>query len=305
MVRRPSSYYINILAVFAIVIILVVSMYNRLTVDSFQDMDVGLIEVPFYTKRIRTDAPTVISNVPAVIYTSWHSNMVPPGMKDNIDRILSMNPDFDYYLYSDDTSLGYIKQKYSADVADAFNTLKPGAYKSDLWRYCILYKDGGVYFDIKFSTLEPLRDIIAKNSEVFVKDYDEAISQCTNKRDVDKGSKCFYNGFIISPPNNSLFKFCIDEIVESCKMKLYRANCLDVTGPCLFGRALKQFRIAEWTQPKFIYQRVEVDGEVVDYIEYNGKRILISYLAYRREQKNNQNTEHYVTSWMNNKIYNE
>jgi hypothetical protein len=50
-------------------------------------------------------------------------------MKDNIDKVLSMNSDFDYYLYSDEASLGYIQQNYSTDVADAFNTLKPGAYK--------------------------------------------------------------------------------------------------------------------------------------------------------------------------------
>jgi len=302
MVSKPDSYYVKIGVLVGVTMLVVLIAYNKVS-EKFQPTEKPLIEVPFYTKRRIRDAPTIISNVPAVIYTSWHSNMVPPGMKDNIDKVLSMNSDFDYYLYSDEASLGYIQQNYSTDVADAFNTLKPGAYKSDLWRYCILYKDGGVYFDIKYSTLVPLRDIIAKKPELFVKDYEQAMVKCSRTNDVDTGARCFYNGFIISPPNNRLFKFCIDEIVESCKMRLYRANCLDVTGPCLFGRALKKFRISEWKHPKVIYQREDVNEQVVDFIVYDGKRIMESYLEYRNEQKQNQKTEHYGAAWMNYNIY--
>lgn len=302
MVSKPDSYYVEILLLVGTIFLVVLMAYTRVF-EKFESTEKTLVEVPFYTKRRITDAPTIISNVPTVIYTSWHSNMVPPRMKDNIYKVLRMNSDFDYYLYSDESSLAYIQKKYSTDVADAFNTLKPGAYKSDLWRYCVLYKDGGVYFDIKFGTVVPLREIIARTPEVFVKDYDAAMVKCSRTNDVDTTARCFYNGFIISPPNNPLFKFCIDEIVESCKMKLYRVNCLDVTGPCLFGRALKKFRFAEWSRPKFIYQREEVDGEVVDYIQYHSKRILVSYLEYRREQKSNQKTEHYGAAWMNYDIY--
>jgi mannosyltransferase OCH1-like enzyme len=230
--------------------------------------------------------------------------MVPLKMKQNIYKLLDMNPDFDYYLYSDEASINYIKQNYLTEVVDAFNTLKPGAFKSDLWRYCLLYKNGGVYLDMKYHTLQPLRDIIAKTPEVFVKDYDSAGLTCTNPDNPGSESKCFYNGVIISPANNYIFKYCIDEVVNNCKMKLYKANCLDVTGPCLFGRALRKYRTSEWKEPKFLYQREMIDGEIVDYILFNNKRIMESYIEYRKEQRKNQNTEHYGKLWMDRNIYN-
>jgi len=303
MTNKSNSYYIT-LAVLVCIVLIIGSFVNTGTLENFESENNSLFEVPFYIKKRNTDSPSVISNVPTIIYNNWHSNMVPLKMKQNIYKLLDMNPDFDYYLYSDEASINYIKQNYLTEVVDAFNTLKPGAFKSDLWRYCLLYKNGGVYLDMKYHTLQPLRDIIAKTPEVFVKDYDSAGLTCTNPDNPGSESKCFYNGVIISPANNYIFKYCIDEVVNNCKMKLYKANCLDVTGPCLFGRALRKYRTSEWKEPKFLYQREMIDGEIVDYILFNNKRIMESYIEYRKEQRKNQNTEHYGKLWMDRNIYN-
>ena len=37
----------------------------------------------------------------------------------------------------------FIKKHFSRDVSYAFDKINPGAFKSDLWRYCIIYKNGG------------------------------------------------------------------------------------------------------------------------------------------------------------------
>jgi len=215
-------------------------------------------------------------------------------MKDNIYSLINKNPEFDYYLYSDEESAKYIEENYPDDVLSAFNTLKPGAFKSDLWRYCILYLKGGVYLDIKFTTIEPLKTTIARTPTVFVKDiwpYEPY--------------ECFYNGVMISPPNNSVFKECIAEIVDSCKMKLYKTNVLDVTGPCLLGRKLKDVNSYIWNNTKYTYGRDELDGIIVDYIMYNDRRIMQSYVEYRIEQRLYQKTEKYGDMWHSKNIYDE
>ena len=47
-----------------------------------------------------------------------------------------------------------------SDFMKAYNKIKPGAGKADLFRYLIMYDNGGTYFDIDTSCKVPLRDYI-------------------------------------------------------------------------------------------------------------------------------------------------
>ena len=289
-----QSPILKICALVGITLIATIAVFRLQRMEGFQ-IGGSLEHIPHFIERKDKESPLTILNVPTIIYNSWHSHNVPPKMKENIYSLIELNPDFDYYLYSDEESEEYIRYNFSTDVLDAFNTLKPGAYKSDLWRYCILYKKGGVYIDIKYSTLEPLSSIVARTPEVYVRDYDNAAT--------DPNTRCFYNGVMVSPPNNLLFKACIDEISNNCKLKLYRMNVLDVTGPCLFGRKLKEYNMFMWQHGPFTYGREEVSGRIVDYILYKDQRIMQSYLEYREEQKSAQKTEHYGKMWFDKNIF--
>ena len=46
----------------------------------------------------------------------------------------------------------------------------PGAYKADLWRYCILYIYGGIYIDIKLEPINGFRFRELLDKEYFVLD---------------------------------------------------------------------------------------------------------------------------------------
>ena len=70
-------------------------------------------------------------------------------MKENAEILQEQNPEFKYYLYDDDMCKEFIKDNFDDEILYTFNKLKPGAYKADLWRYCILYIKGGIYLDIK------------------------------------------------------------------------------------------------------------------------------------------------------------
>ena len=243
--------------------------------------------VPFYTPRKDTTAPKEINGVPLVIYQSWQSHIVPKGMKENIQRTIQMNPEFDYYLYSDADSRAFIAANYDSDVVTAFDSLRPGAYKSDLWRYCILYKRGGVYFDIKMAPLVRIKNILESHSVVFVKDIVNP----------ERLSECVWNGLMISPPNNNIFKYCIDEIVESCKQRLYRRNNLDITGPCLLGRMIKKYALTDF----FNNNILNLSG---DYINYHSIPFFLrEYPNYRKEQSMFQNNKHYTALYTNKEVY--
>jgi hypothetical protein len=273
--------FYSILIIFILVIIIYLyTNHNKI------NKPIELYDVPHYIERKSKDTPTIVSGVPLVIYESWHSNSVPEKMKENIYKLIDKNPEFDYYLYSDEKCREFISNNYTIDVVNAFDMLRPGAYKSDLWRYCILYKNGGVYLDIKFFSLVPLINLIRTNPIIYVKDM---------------SPPCIYNAFMVSTPQNEIFKYCIDNILNSCKFKLYKNGSLNITGPCLLGKIMLENNGAEYiAKIKFKHK---VSGFRQKQILFNNKLILQSYKEYNLDQQSSEKTEHYSILWKKRQVY--
>jgi len=292
--------YNNIKIIIPFVILILLSLLYVNTAKLFDNTPTEVFTVPFHIERKSTSAPRVISGVPLTIYETWHSNKVPTKMRETIYSLLDMNPEFDYYLYSDDACRKFIKDNFNEDVVMAFDTLKPGAYKSDLWRYCILYKKGGIYIDVKFKSLIPLAPIIEKNPEIFVRDMPVTFSFNFESQ--------AYNAFMISPPNNPIFKDCIEDIVRSCKLKLYKSGPLDITGPGLLLKYIKRHKDDKVLYDTPFYTSSRNIFNIIKYhvytIYYNNKPILEGYIEYRNEQQIFQKTEHYSKLWLKRDIYN-
>ena len=272
---------------------------SRKSMKGMRGGQTSLQEIPFHIPPQKTEGrQEAISGTPLVLYHMWHTNMVPPKMAENIHSLLKSNPEFDYYLYTLDDCAKYIRENYDQDVSAAFEILKPTAYKSDLWRYCILYKNGGVYMDVKFNTVEPLISLIRNTPKIYVKD-------ATVIRHGNLGSvHCVCNGLLVSPSGNMIFKHCIDDIVRNCKLKLYNLNTLDITGPCLLGRMIAEHEPDTLKNMPYVYGEIkEGKHKKSVYITYNGKKVIESYPEYRHEQAQFQNTDDYTTMWDTRNVY--
>ena len=95
--------------------------------------------------------------IPLKIFQSWHTLNLPPKMNDNVQLLKLQNPEFTHYLYDDEMCREFIKENFEEDVLNAYDKLIPGSYKCDLWRYCILYKYGGIYLDIKYKCVNDFK----------------------------------------------------------------------------------------------------------------------------------------------------
>jgi mannosyltransferase OCH1-like enzyme len=89
------------------------------------------------------------SVIPLDIYQTWTTKELSPKMKECVETLKRENPEFTHHLYDDDDCYKFIKDNFDKEVADSYDNIIPGAFKADLWRYCILYKKGGIYLDIK------------------------------------------------------------------------------------------------------------------------------------------------------------
>jgi len=221
--------------------------------------------------------------IPLKIFQTWHTKNLPERMKKAVEHLKRMHPRFEHHLFDDDDCREFIAKNFNADVLNAFDRLIPGAYKADLWRYCILYIHGGIYVDIKYDCINSFRFIELTEREHWVFDI--------NKNDV-------YNALIVSMPKNELLLRCINQIVENVKNNYYGNSCIDPTGPGLVGRLMN----AE-TKQKIELEHIHNKFPGDKFILYRNVAILKMYNGYYNELGKNQKAHHYSILWHHRQIY--
>lgn len=225
------------------------------------------------------------SIIPLTIYQTWYcKDKIPPLMAKSITRLRLSNPRFNYKLFDDNECREFIKNNYEWDVLNAFDTLKPGAYKADLWRYCILYKFGGIYLDIKYNCCNNFRLIHLTEKEHFCADI---------------GNNGIYNAILVSLPGNEVLYRAIRQIVENVKNRYYGGGCLDPTGPMLLSKFINTDNSS--VDLKHLLINNDFNQRA---ISYEGKVILKSYSGYMAESKFFAKTAHYSLLWSQRNIYN-
>lgn len=205
-------------------------------------------------------------------------------MKKTIEESIKHTPEFDNYFYTVPDCEGFIKDNFEPNVLNAYKCLKPAAYKSDLWRYCILYKKGGVYIDIKFDIKLPLINIIEKYPKIYL-----------SKVPPEAPTNQIYNAFLASPPNNPLFKDCIDEIVVNWKNKNYRETPLDITGPHLLYRIIFNHESKEFIDSLPFSYRLPRS------MYYNNDELASEYSEYRTNVK--KESKYYAHMWDDKEVF--
>jgi hypothetical protein len=223
------------------------------------------------------------SEIPKIVFQTWKTVDMPPLMKKNRDRMMKLNPEFEYIFMDDEECRNFIRDNYDYRTLSAYDKLVPGAYKADMWRYCVLYKHGGIYLDIKLRPADDFKLIYLLDKRHYVQDRLEYFKP---------GTLGLYNACIIEQKGSECMKQCIEKIVEHVETNYYGYNDLYPTGPGLLGT---------------IYTSLYKDNSHVDLlyvgnenILQDGKLIIHSYPEYREEAPS---TGSYGKLWRAKNIY--
>ena len=241
--------------------------------------------------KLRINIKELINNknkpevIPRNIFQAWHSDNLLNSVKFCIENIKRCNPDFNHYLYNDEKCREFIKEFYSEDVLKAYDSIIPAAIKIDLWRYCVLYKYGGIYLDVKYFCVNGFNFNYLLDREYFCKDFEYSGSG-------------IYNAIIICKPNNEIMKKCINEVVKNVKNKFYGNSCLEPTGPLMVK---KYFTKPEFNKLVLDVKTQNINNIDVIFICYNIYPILQFHTKYRQEQPiQNKN---YFIYWNERNMY--
>lgn len=137
--------------------------------------------------------------IPKILFQTYYNKKnIPSKVYKNIKKYA---PDYKHYILDDNDGIKFIQKYYGQNLVNVFNNINNGAHKADLLRYCLLYKYGGVYLDIKTELTNPLNKLIKDESA-----FHSVLSIMGDS---------IYQGVIFTPPGNEIFKKCINTIIKN------------------------------------------------------------------------------------------
>ena len=153
-------------------------------------------------------------------------------------------------MTTDDEAANFLSTHFPAEVREAYDALRPGAFKADLFRYCVLLIHGGVYADVDIM-LESSLDAAVASDVGFMVPIDEPGTP-VNKR------MCLWNGFIAAAPGHPFLLQAIETVVNQVRNRytsvdtdatfcpnpelsiLHAFDTLFTAGPCLLGASINR-----------------------------------------------------------------
>jgi len=196
----------------------------------------GIGTSPFSTLKIT-------SQIPKIIVQFWDENDVPKDVQECIESWQSLkSKGFEHHLFNNSTARKFITDNLHEENVKAFDRCYHPAMKSDYFRLCFIYCNGGFYVDVDdvysgsdisclFSDqrikLQPLCFDIDTNSMV-PPDKFNISSEFTDNR-------IFYfnNNPIIAPPHNPIIECALERstyLLLECDEKVF-PEIQSTTGP--------------------------------------------------------------------------
>jgi len=170
-----------------------------------------------------------LTKIPRNIFQTWSTKKISDNFNMLCQTWREKNPNYAYFLYDDEDCEQFIKKHFDEKVYNTYLRIIPGAFKADLWRYCILYIYGGIYVDIDTICLEKIDKFLNEDIE-FITPID--LNNCPYY-----GKYNLFNCFIASIPKHPILELCINKIVFNVENNIVPFSNLDFTGPGVLGQS--------------------------------------------------------------------
>ena len=109
-------------------------------------------------------------------------------------------PDHAVRFYDDRECLAYLESHFP-DLVAKYVELEMGAHKSELFRYAVLYREGGVYLDIKTVLVRPLHEAFPDQTRLYAV--------------LSKNAGFIHSGIVATPAQNPLMRELITRMLET------------------------------------------------------------------------------------------
>ena len=140
---------------------------------------------------------------PKIIHLTYSSrDEVDPKVWSQFERYAE---EYDLRFYDDDECLAYLDSHAPKRVVEKYLELEMPAHRADLFRYVVMYREGGVYLDIKTVLVRHLDEVFPDQQQLYTV--------------LSKRSGYIHQGVLASPPRNRVFLKLINLLVKTPRFK--------------------------------------------------------------------------------------
>ena len=226
--------------------------------------------------------------IPKIIFkSSFHTRN---EMHEEIINVLeitkNLNPDYEIY-YFDDTEAEQSIKDISNRLHRAYKSIIPSAFKSDFWRYCMLYKFGGCYSDIGHIMNSSFDEIIFDKELILV-------------NELHNGG--IHNALICCCTSEKLMNHARKQCLKNIEKRYYGERDIDVTGPYMLGRLYQRYSLKYKDKVKMLEHFIDYRKINIEQIK-DGDKVLINtkFNNYYNIMYNNK--IRYTELWNKKNIY--
>jgi hypothetical protein len=193
-----------------------------------REMCKNYLELPY----IKNDAATC-SNTPTAKKVPKTLFSVSKDSEQSLVQIgvSASNPDFERRHFGDAEALEFVREHCGENVAHAYECLAPPAFRADLFRFCALFSEGGVYLDSDILPLVPIEDL-----------YDPC-AEATVGHDWPQGRAQKQMKILAGKPGAPIFGCMVDKIVNNIVHRIYPDNSLAITGPMALQECYEEYSV--------------------------------------------------------------
>ena len=183
--------------------------------------------------------------IPFIVHQTFYTTNLPLQIVKIIQNNKIMCPNYKFIFYDDLDCSNFIKTYFNERIYNAYMMLNDcyGAMKADFFRYCILYKVGGVYLDIKSKIIFPLK-LIIKEDDSCILDIPR-----NNLEPWRRDSPTYEQWLLMFEPNHPYLNKMIEQMVTNIENKYEpqipgyeiltsKQKILQLTGPDALTRAI-------------------------------------------------------------------
>lgn len=206
--------------------------------------------------------------IPKKIYRCYSTFEKMKKFQGVFDKTKELMPDYEQVFFDDLMIDEYIKNNFEERIYNAYNKINPeyGAAKADFFRYLIIYKEGGIYMDIKSGPIQKINNFFdTYKNKLLVSVGINNIPHFIPKKHLIKlfnltddwsyvtkmwqGSE--WQQFIIAAPKGNIFlKQIIMQVVSNIEngilnKKHYNKGNISVvamTGPIVYSLVIEKFK---------------------------------------------------------------
>lgn len=132
---------------------------------SFHDLDIPVENgfQPYGLVKMEKFPDSGDVKIAKIIHQTWKNSIVPIKLITWVKSWVKYHPDWEYWLWTDESARNLIADKYPWFL-DTFDNYSENIRRADALRYFVLYEYGGIYADLDMESLKSLNPLILKYS---------------------------------------------------------------------------------------------------------------------------------------------